>query len=285
MFTFSVRHRDLAWGVALIVLLSAIWVARGDRADAAFGPPGTGIAVVYVAVSTNFPDSLGVGPGAGGNAAPIIIVPTNPPIPAASSAELVRLDPRTVIIVGGLAVVSQATEDAIAALLPNAAVSRIAGSNRYKTNAAFSAATYPIEGWASIPAAAFTADTPATDAVVVGTFAQNSDGGTLFAPIQLPHGAEILEFKADVYDEDNGAGIVVYLYQIDPEGVFTEAASVSTTVPFATGFTTVSNTTIAAGTEIVDNENYAYFVYVTGADGNPVMVDVKVRYRLGVSTG
>ena len=80
-FTFSVRRRDLAWGVALVVLLSAIWVARGDPAQAGIDPPGTGIAVVYVAYSNNFPDALGVGPGAGANAAPIIIVPTNPPSP------------------------------------------------------------------------------------------------------------------------------------------------------------------------------------------------------------
>jgi hypothetical protein len=54
-FMFSVRRRDLAWGVALIVLLSAIWIARSDFADAGVVPTGDGIAVVYVAVSTNSP--------------------------------------------------------------------------------------------------------------------------------------------------------------------------------------------------------------------------------------
>jgi hypothetical protein len=70
-----------------------------------------------------------------------------------------------VIIVGGTAVISAAMETAIEALLPNAVVSRIAGADRYATNAMFSAATFPIEGWASIPAAAFTANEPDTDAV------------------------------------------------------------------------------------------------------------------------
>ena len=74
-------------GVALVVLLSAIWVASSEHADAGAVPPGTGIAVVYVAVSTNYPDSLGVGPGAGTNGAPIIILPTNPPIPDPSATE------------------------------------------------------------------------------------------------------------------------------------------------------------------------------------------------------
>jgi hypothetical protein len=198
---FTVRRRDLAWGVALVFLLSAVWVARGDVADAGATPPGAGIAVVYVAVGTNFPDALGVGPGAGLNGAPIILVPTNPPLDPAIVAELVRLDPRTVIIVGGLAVVSQATEDAIAALLPNAAMSRIAGSNRYKTNAAFSAATYPIEEWVSVPAVAFTGDNPETDDVNIRDyFAYNVTDGELRAPIQLPDGAEILELRALAYD-------------------------------------------------------------------------------------
>jgi ell wall binding domain 2 (CWB2) len=285
MFTFSVRHRDLAWGVALIVLLSAIWVARGDRADAAFGPPGTGIAVVYVAVSTNYPDSLGVGPGAGGNAAPIIIVPTNPPIPAATSAELIRLDPKTVIIVGGTAVISAAMETALEALLSNAAVTRIGGANRYETNAMFSAATFPIEGWASIPAAAFHGDSPDSDAVIASLYGYNTTDGVLYAPIQLPHGAEILELKADAHDTDNGQGIDVYLYQVSHLGSLQNPALASSTEAFIGGYTTVSDTTITAGTELVDNENYTYLVVVAGADGNPRIYNVRVRYRLGVSTG
>ena len=304
-FTFSVRRRDLAWGVALIVLLSAIWVARGDQADAAFIPPGTGIAVVYVAVGTNYPDSLGVGPGAGGNGAPIIIVPTNPPIPAPTATELERLDPKTVIIVGGTAVISAAMEAALGVLLPNAAVTRIGGANRYETNAMFSAATFPIEGWASIPAAAFTANQPATDDVYFGRlplwynesdtfFGFNATDGTLYAPIQLPHGAEILELKADVWDANASFGIDVYLYRVNHQGGLQNPASASSTVGFDGGNTTVSDTTITAGTEIVDNENYAYLVAVAGADGKYVELDniytefiynVKVRYRLGVSTG
>jgi ell wall binding domain 2 (CWB2) len=286
VFTFSVRRRDLAWSLALIVLLSSIWVARSDQADAGVEPPAPGIAVVYVAVGTNFPDALGVGPGAGADSAPIIIVPTNPPIPAASSAELVRLDPKTVVIVGGLAVISQAMQDAIAALLPDAHVVRIAGADRYATNAMFSAATFPIEGWASIPAAAFTANEPDSDAVNLdSSFVANSSGGNIWAPIQLPHGAAIVELFAGVQDADAGGGICVYLYRVDNGGGVDEVASVCTTVLYAGGNTTVSDTSIAAGTEIVDNETYAYIIFVSGADGNPAMRTAKVRYQLGSSNG
>ena len=282
--TFSVRRRDLAWGVALVVLLSAIWAARGDIADAGATPPGQGIAVVYVGVGTNYPDSLGVGPGAGGAAAPIIILPTNPPIPAPSITELQRLDPRSVIIVGGTAVISASMETELGVLLPNATITRIAGANRYETNAMFSAATFPIEGWASIPAIAFTGNTPDVDAVYLGfTYAYNNSDGALFAAIQLPHGAEILELKAEGYDGDVTNNLGVSLYRESQTLNTAVIATVSTSgTPFAT---TISTTTIAAGTEIVDNENYAYLVYAGGVDGDPYIRNVMVRYRLGASTG
>jgi len=176
-------------------------------------------------------------------------------------------------------------ETALGVLLPNAAISRIAGANRYETNAMFSAATFPIEGWASIPAAAFGAFHPATDIAQIGSQSYNTTTGILGAPIQLPHGAEILELRAGVYDADSGASIDVKLYQVTNPGGAVEAALASSGVGFNTGFTTLSDTTIAAGTEIVDNETYAYMVSVTGADGNPFIGSVKVRYRLGVSTG
>jgi len=45
----------------------------------------------------------------------------------------------------------------------------------------------------------------------------------------------------------------------------------------------VSSTVIVAG--IVDNENYNYQVFVGGADLNPYLRSVMVRYRLGVPGG
>ena len=286
-FNFSIRRRDLAWAVALVVLLSAIWVAKSDVADAGGSPPGTGIAVVYIAVGTNFPDALGVGPGAGLNGAPIILVPTNPPLDGATITELERLDPRTVIIIGGTSAVSQATEDAIVALLPNADVSRIAGTNRYRTNAAFSAATFPIEEWASVPAVAFTGDNPETDDVNIRDyFAYNVTDGELRAPIQLPDGAEVLELRALAYDTAEGLfqWATVYLQRNSTTtGVSDVIAWTSTSGD--DGLEVISTTAIVAGSEIVDNEAYAYLVYVTGIFTNPYLVNVSVRYRLGAPTG
>ena len=272
---FSVRRRDLAWSVALIVLLSAIWVARSDVAVAGGTPPGVGIAVVYVAVGTNFPDSLGVGPGAGAQGAPIIIVPTNPPIPGATAAELVRLDPRSVVIVGGSAVVSDAMETAIADLLPNAVVSRLAGANRYETNAMFSEAVFPIETWVAVPAAAFTTLSPDTDdAFISSTVAYNESGGNLYAPVYLPHGAEILELKATVFDS-NADDVTVYLLRVNSTAAFVVSSG-------GGGLQTLSTTTIGSGYEIVDNETHSYTIIVVGADAANLNVrSVSVRYRLG----
>jgi hypothetical protein len=290
---FSVRRRDLAWSLALIVLLSAVWVARSDIADAGGDPPvadfeptpdGDGIPLVYIAVGTGFADALGVGPGAGLNGAPVIIVSTNPPLNAATQAELIRLDPRTLIIIGGFSAVSQAMQDAIAAVLPNAVLSRIAGNNRYETNAAFSAATFPVEGWASIPSAAFTADEPDTDNVFIEpSYANNGTGGALFAPIQLPHGAKIIALNAGVWDTTNLSAISVYLYRIDNSGDVTVLATAATTEAFQSGDATVTDVSITTGAEMVDNEAYAYMIAVFGANG-PVVRTVKVQYQLGAST-
>jgi hypothetical protein len=283
VFEFSIRRRDVAWALTLILLVTAVWVARSDVADAGGGPAGDGIALVYVAVGTGFPDSLGVGPGAGANGAPIIIVPTNPPIPTVTADELVRLDPRAVIIVGGTAVVSSAMQDAIAALLPNATIERIAGANRYETNAMFSEQTFPVEAWVSIPTAAFTPDHPDTDDTYIGINLAYNAGGPLSAPIHLPHGAEVLELRAHVSDIDGAEFIAVDLWRITDVGGSELMARASTSVFFASGDATVSDLTIDRA--IVDNETYTYLVYVESSAGDRMVRGVKVRYRLGDPTG
>jgi hypothetical protein len=279
--TLTVRRRDVAWALAMVVMLSAVWVARGDLARAGGTPPGEGISVVYIAVGTGFPDSLGVGPGGGVNGAPIIIVPTNPPIPQATASELVRLDPRSVVIVGGTAVVSTSMQSAIGSLLPNAAISRLAGANRYETNAMFSQAVFPVESWAAIPPSAFSGLTPATDTVQLGvSFAYNASNGILVAPIQLPHGAQILELKVSGNDTDATFNLIASLNR-QPHQSITAETIIGVTSTGTPGYFAVSTQSIPAGLAIVDNERYSYAVLVTGADGNPWLENTMVRYRLG----
>ena len=275
-FTFTVRRRDLAWSVALIMVLSAIWVGRADLAGAG-APEGTGVPRVYIASGVNFPDALGVGPAAALHGAPIILVPTNPPLDNATNAELVRLDPQAVIIIGGTSAVSQATEDALNALLPNADVTRISATNRYKTNAAISALTFPVEASASLPAAAFNGATPAADNVTRDlNRAYNDPGGFLMAPIQLPDGATIIQLTGLAFDDDGGT-VTITLYR---QALTAESIAVASTSGDP-GEITITSPGVTAGREVVDNNNYAYFVGISGANGPRFIRFVRVKYQLG----
>jgi hypothetical protein len=191
------------------------------------------------------------------------------------------LDPRRVVIVGGTAVVSEDMEAAIVTLLPNATVERIGGANRYETNVLFSEAVFPVEGWASIPPAAFTAQSPDVhDAWIGSTSASNASDAFLLAPIQLPHGAEILELQASGFDSDAGQTLFVTMYRVPNNGgSLQQIAGLSSAG--ATGDFTVSSTSIGAGWESVDNQNHSYVITILNVDGNPYLRNVMVRYRLG----
>jgi putative cell wall-binding protein len=105
---------------------------------ATFSP---GVAVAYVAVGTNYPDALSGGPAAGALGGPILLV-TGTGIPAVTATELTRLDPGRIVILGGTGVISSGVETSLHAFT-GGTVSRLAGSDRYATSAAISAATFP----------------------------------------------------------------------------------------------------------------------------------------------
>lgn len=131
----SVRN-VLTMTVAFGLLVGAVWLVAGSQARAASSTP-----VVYVATGENFPDALGGGPVAAMAKGPILLVRQNS-IPGETAAELTRLAPDKIVILGGTAAVSVAVETALAGFAPT--VERIAGSNRYDTAAKLSAATYPV---------------------------------------------------------------------------------------------------------------------------------------------
>ena len=121
--------------VIMMVVVSVMWMAVASRASAPSATP-----VVYVATGENFPDALGAGPAAAIVKGPILLVSQNS-IPGETAAELTRLSPDKIVIVGGTAVVSPSVESALAAYAGT--VERIAGANRYDTAAKLSAATFP----------------------------------------------------------------------------------------------------------------------------------------------
>lgn len=137
MLQITVSRRHLTVFVAVIALVvSVAWVGAASRVSAGSSTP-----VVYVATGENFPDALGAGPAAAIVKGPILLVSQNS-IPGETAAELTRLSPDKIIIVGGTAVVSPSVESGLAAYAGT--VERIAGSNRYDTAARLSAATFPI---------------------------------------------------------------------------------------------------------------------------------------------
>ncbi|HSM02364.1 MAG TPA: cell wall-binding repeat-containing protein [Acidimicrobiia bacterium] len=280
-----IARRDLVWSAVMLLLITIFWVADGDRAEAG-APPAEGIDLVYIAVSTDFPDSLGLGPGAASQNAPILLVPTDPPIPDTTKDELTRLDPKRVTIIGGTAVVSAGVEGELASLLPNATIDRVSGPDRYSTNTAFTGSLYPLEGWASIAGSAFGSDYSDDLVGKSITSAYNQTTGNLEASIQLPHGATILEFKVWFYDDVGGGDVTAYLYRLEPGVSAVQMAEVDSSGLSGEG--AVSDTTIYHGDdpviEPVDNSVYTYGVSVTGADQvNRMIRQAMVRYRLGAT--
>lgn len=135
VLTRSVRN-VLTLTVALVALAASVWLVESNSARAASSTP-----VVYVATGENFPDALGAGPAAAMAKGPILLVTQNS-IPGPTGAELNRLAPDKIVIVGGTAVISASVEASLAAYAGT--VERIAGANRYDTAAKLSAATYPL---------------------------------------------------------------------------------------------------------------------------------------------
>jgi len=93
-----------------------------------------GVGTVYVATGVNFPDAL-AGSAASGGSGPILLV-TKDAIPSATLAELRRLKPKRIVVLGGTGVVSAAVESA---LKRHATTTRQAGPDRYSTAAKISA--------------------------------------------------------------------------------------------------------------------------------------------------
>ncbi|MFX0538494.1 cell wall-binding repeat-containing protein [Ornithinimicrobium sp. Y1847] len=97
---------------------------------------------VWVATGQDYPDALAAAARAGAEDAPVLLVRKDR-IPTAAAAQLRRLSPDQIVVLGGDGVVSEATERALEAYAP---VTRIAGSDRYET-AGLLADVYPtIDG-------------------------------------------------------------------------------------------------------------------------------------------
>ncbi|WP_291046485.1 cell wall-binding repeat-containing protein [Herbiconiux sp.] len=96
-------------------------------------PAGSTAPTVYLATGANYPDALSAVPAAVKGNAPLLLTPTERLLPEVA-AEIRRLKPATIVVVGGPVSVSDAV---VAELRPLAAtVDRISGSDRYEASRA-----------------------------------------------------------------------------------------------------------------------------------------------------
>ncbi|RPF25941.1 peroxidase family protein [Georgenia muralis] len=102
-----------------------------------FGP---GVPVAFIATGQNFPDALAGGPAAAAEGGPLLLV-SGTGVPAATAAELLRLQPQNIVILGGTPTVNDAVADILTSYTAGT-VTRLSGPNRFATAAAISAATF-----------------------------------------------------------------------------------------------------------------------------------------------
>jgi uncharacterized repeat protein (TIGR01451 family) len=105
-----------------------------------YGYPG-GAPVALVVTGTSFPDALAAGPAAAHLGGPVLLTATDT-LPDVTVAELLRLDPDEILVIGGAAVVSDAVLAQLDVIAPT---TRIAGPNRYATAVAVSSHAFAPE--------------------------------------------------------------------------------------------------------------------------------------------
>jgi putative cell wall-binding protein len=130
-------HRLVASGSVSRIAGVDRYATAAAVSAATFAP---GVRAVLVATGENYPDALAAGGAAHAWGAPVLLV-RHGSIPGAVAAELDRLDPERILVLGGPSVVSDAVAAALGAFA-TAGVTRLAGADRYATAAAVSAATF-----------------------------------------------------------------------------------------------------------------------------------------------
>ena len=96
-----------------------------------------GVEVAYVAYAYNFPDALAGAAAAGTVKGPVLLSSTKS-LDAATSAELTRLRPRMIAVLGGTGVISDAVLKSLAPYAISGVVIRLAGNDRFATAARIS---------------------------------------------------------------------------------------------------------------------------------------------------
>lgn len=88
---------------------------------------------IYVASGEKFADALSAGSVAGVHGAPLLLTSAGA-LPGGTQAEIVRLKPKTIVVVGGAASVADGVLATLKAAVPGVAVKRIGGVDRYEVS-------------------------------------------------------------------------------------------------------------------------------------------------------
>lgn len=100
-----------------------------------------GVPVAYVATGTNFPDALAGVAAAGSLGGPVLL--TSPgELPGDTAAELGRLRPGRIVVLGGTGVISDGVAAALRGYATSGRIDRLSGANRYATAVTVSASTF-----------------------------------------------------------------------------------------------------------------------------------------------
>jgi putative cell wall-binding protein len=94
---------------------------------------------VVLVKAHSFPDALAAGPLAYKLNAPILFT-DRAELPASTLAEIQRLSPQRIILIGGIGVISQEVQDSLSAVYGKDNVIRYSGDNRYETAASLATA-------------------------------------------------------------------------------------------------------------------------------------------------
>ncbi|MFF1632820.1 cell wall-binding repeat-containing protein [Leifsonia sp. NPDC058248] len=156
--------------------------SRYETAVAVSRQYSRGVPVAFVATGTNFPDALSAAAAAAKLGGPLLLTkPTQ--LPASVSAELSRLRPQRIYVVGGTSVVSAGVATALSRF---ATTSRLAGANRYATADAIIRRAFPHADHAII----------ATGRSFPDALAATGAAGARHAPIILVEGTRSAVPKA-----------------------------------------------------------------------------------------
>lgn len=138
------------------------------------------VPVAYVGTGTSFPDALGAGAAAGRQGGPVLLTARDA-LPDAVAAELRRLQPRRVVVLGGAAAVDHGVVEAVGRA-SGAEVERIGGSTRYATSAQVVTDAFP----SGVPAVLLATGEAFPDALAGGAAAATVASPVLLVPTSGP---------------------------------------------------------------------------------------------------